>query len=45
MGDKTQLCNVCGEFINYPLEDMVAMKNYDGNAHLECAWNTKDDDD
>lgn len=44
MGSKEQLCNVCGRYISYPLEDMVSMKNFDGKAHLQCAWKTKDED-
>jgi len=43
MSDKTQLCIVCGSYINYPLVDMVLCKGGDGNAHLECAWNSVED--
>lgn len=50
MSSKEQLCMVCGSWISYPKEDMVRLRIKDdpqsefqgGNAHLECAWSTKD---
>ena len=44
MSDKSRLCNVCGRWVPEGA-DLVLLRDDMGVAHLECAWETKDDPD
>ena len=43
MGDKSRLCIVCGTYIP-DNEDIVLVKQ-GGSSHLECAWNTRNEEE